>query len=134
MEAVEPQGRGRGGLLVTDQEKTRDEAFGEMKSRGIGDPAYWFKEMKWWVLRAGNWKSPYPDVMREDRKRLNVRFINAQEFGVKRSRAYRVASAKLGFVKINARVTWEELTEGLEAALVSKRSGTRRCMIGPASW
>ena len=49
---------------------------------------------------------------------MNVRFINAQEFGVKRSRAYRVASAKLGFVKINARVTWEELTEGLEAACI----------------
>ena len=52
--------------MVTDQEKTRDEAFREMKSRGIGDPAYWFKEVKWWVLRAG--KSSYPDQMREDRK------------------------------------------------------------------
>ena len=114
VEEVGPQGRGRGDLLVTDQEKTRDEAYKQMKSRGIGDPAYWFKEMKWWVLRAG--KSPYPDVMREDRKKLNVRFINAQKFNSIRSRTYRVASAKLGFVKINALVTWEELAEGLKAA------------------
>ena len=30
-----------------------------------------------------------------------------------------MASAKLGFVKINAMVTWEELTEGLKAACLS---------------
>ena len=40
--------------------------------------------------------------------------MNVQEFGVKRSRAI----GWLGFVKINARVTWEELTEGVEAACI----------------